>query len=77
MVNVYCGGELRGTYGAAPDLVSGFDQGGGRNGGSMWRVVDVDMMVDGTGTTTGCTLTPVHPPGTTAGYYVTNDDSTY
>ena len=77
LVNVYCGGELRGTYGQAPDRVMAFDQGGGRNGGSMWRVVDVQMMVDAAGMTTGCDLTPITPPGGMTGYYVTNDSSTY
>ncbi len=59
LVNVYCGGELRGTYGQAPDLVQGFEDGGGRNGGHMWRVVDIAMQVDGSGTTTGCDLDPL------------------
>lgn len=77
LVNVYCGGELRATYGADPDFVTGFDQGGGRNGGSMWRVADVRTMVDGTGVTTGCEVTPLHPSGAMSGYAVTNDDSTY
>ena len=77
LVNVYCGGELRGTYGAAPDEVDGFDEGGGRNGGDMWRVADVQMEVDSAGTTTGCALAPIHPPEATSGYYITTDDSTY
>ncbi|MBN2358574.1 MAG: hypothetical protein JXR83_03915, partial [Deltaproteobacteria bacterium] len=74
LVNVYCGGELRGSYGVAPDLVSGFDQGGGRNRGSMWRVVDVTMQVAGQGT--DCALAPISPPGG-SGYWVTNDDPSY
>ena len=77
LVNVYCGGELRGTYGAAPDLVEGFDEGGGRSEGDMWRVVDVQTAVDATGTTTGCTLDPIHPDGATSGYHVAADTVTY
>ncbi|MBN2360118.1 MAG: hypothetical protein JXR83_11755 [Deltaproteobacteria bacterium] len=76
LVNVYCGGELRGTYGAAPDLVSGFGYGGGDGQGSMWRVVDVTMQVDAAGNTTGCALNPIFAPGT-QDYWVTRDTSSY
>ena len=72
IVNVYCGGELRGTYGAAPDDVTGFDQGGGRESGDMWRVVDIATSVSGG--TTDCALTPITPPGTMSGYHITMDD---
>jgi hypothetical protein len=77
LVNVYCGGRLLATYGAAPDLVAGFDQAGGFGEGPMWRVVDVQPTVNGSGTTTGCTLSPLHPPGTSSGYWVTNNVRTY
>ncbi len=77
LVNVYCGGELRGTYGAAPDRVEGFDEGGGRNGGDMWRVADIEMDVDAAAGTTDCMLTPLHPDGSTTGYLITTGDSTY
>ena len=77
LVNVYCGGELRGTYGQAPDVVMSFDRGMYDEMGDMWRVVDVQMMVDATGTTTGCDLTPITPPGSMTGYYVTFNDTTY
>ena len=76
LVNVYCGGELRGTYGAAPDVVAGFDEGGGRNGGDMWRVVDIETRVSG-GVTTDCSLTPLHAPGSSTGYWITTGDSTF
>jgi len=77
LVNVYCGGELRATYGSAPDLVDGFDEGGSRNGGDMWRVADIVTHVDGSGAT-DCTLTPLSPPGsTTGGHWVTTDDSSF
>ena len=77
MVNIYCGGFLLGTYGQTPDLVTGFDQSGGFGSGDMWRVVDVTPAVDGTGTTTGCVLEPLHPPGMTTGYWVTTNDRSY
>ena len=76
MVNVYCGGRLLGSYGAAPDTVPGFDQSGGFGGGDMWRVVDATPTVVG-GVTTGCTLTPLHPAGMTTGYNVTTGNRTY
>jgi hypothetical protein len=86
IVNVYCGGRLKATYGQAPNTLGPcpgatcFNTGMGGNikmPGLMWRVADVTVQVDGTGTTTGCNVTPIHPPGTTSGYYVTNNDFTY
>jgi len=76
MVNVYCGGQLKATYGATPDTVPGFTDGGGFAAGPMWRVVDVTPQVTG-GVTTDCTLTPLHPPGMMTGYHVTNNDTSY
>lgn len=77
LVNVYCGGTLRGTYGADPDFVTGFDMGGGDEGGDMWRVVDITAEVDADGTTTGCDLAPILPPGMMSGYWITTDDATF
>jgi hypothetical protein len=77
MVNIYCGGQLLGTYGAAPDLVPGFTAGGGFGQGPMWRVVDVQTQVNGAGTTTGCQLLPLHPAGMSSGYLVTTNDRSY
>jgi hypothetical protein len=84
LVNVYCGGRLRGTYGQAPDQVPGFDTHGYFAQGDMWRVVDVtpavaatDMDGDGFADTTDCTLAPLHPPGMTSGYWVTTNDRSY
>jgi hypothetical protein len=72
MLNVYCGGTLLATYGKAPDVVTTFGSGGpGHAEGPIWRVVDVKTHVDAAGNTTSCDLTPLNPPGTTAGYYVT------
>ena len=78
VVNIYCGGQRAATFGAAPDVVPGFQ---GANGalsvGAMWRVADVRVQVDGQGTTTGCEVDQVHPPGQNAGYDVTQADPRY
>ena len=70
MVNVYCGGNLRGTYGAPGNQLTNFDSSGGQSG-DMWRVVDATTMVIG-GVTVDCNLTPLHPPGMSTGYWVDN-----
>ena len=41
MVNVWCGGRLYATYGAAPDTVPNFNQVAAPSGGSIWRVADI------------------------------------
>jgi hypothetical protein len=76
IIDVYCGGHLRATFGQAPDVVTGFDTGGGYNAGLMWRVADVAPVVVG-GVTTDCVITPLHPPASPSGYWVTNNVSTY
>jgi hypothetical protein len=76
LVNIYCGGHLKATYGQAPDLVPNFNHGDGYDLGLMWRVVDVTPQVTGT-TTTDCGLDPLHPPGMTSGFYVTNNNDAY
>jgi hypothetical protein len=76
MVDVYCGGRLKATYGQAPDLVDGFVSGGGGAMGPMWRVVDITPVVTD-GVTTDCTVTMLHPPDQTAGYWVTVNDISY
>jgi hypothetical protein len=75
IVNIYCGGNLKATYGAQPNRVNGFDWGVAANSGVMWRVADVTAAVSG-GVTTDCTVTALHPPGTNAGYYVTSRNNT-
>ena len=76
MINIYCGGHLKATFGQAPDLVTGFNSGSGYNSGIMWRVVDVAPVVSG-GITTDCVVTPLHPPSLPSGYWITNNDSSY
>jgi hypothetical protein len=83
IVNVYCGGLLKATYGQAPNTLGPcpgptcFDQGSGWAAGLMWRVADVTATVDAMGNTVDCTVKPIHPPGQTSGYYVTTDDTTF
>ncbi|MDO9022076.1 MAG: MopE-related protein [Deltaproteobacteria bacterium] len=78
VVNVYCGGRLRGTLGAAPDSLPDFTGASGHTSiGAMWRVADVAVRVDASGATTGCDVTPLHPPGMRAGFDVTRNDPRY
>ena len=72
MVNVYCAGVLRGSYGGPTNELTNFDTSGSTTG-DIWRVVDATVSVNGSGVTTGCTLTPLHPPAQSTGYWVTND----
>jgi len=74
VVNVYCQGEILGTYGVAPQ-VQGFTSGSGYNAGLMWRVVDVAAHY--AGGVTSCDLSPLANPSTGSGYWVTNNDSTF
>ena len=68
LVNIYCGGYLRGSYGLPGPMsqVNGFDFSGGDSSGDMWRVVDVTPMVNA-GTTTDCMLAPLRKPCTGTG----------
>ena len=76
IVNVYCGGEIVATYGEADPLV-GFQSSDVGGGGISWRAVDVTTRVDGSGTTTGCDVAPLHPPGQTSGPWITRGDLSY
>ena len=73
LVNVYCAGRLKATYGQAPDLVPGFMTGGQWAAGDMWRVADVTAIVDPSGVTTDCTVGAIHPIGSMSGYRVGHD----
>jgi hypothetical protein len=78
MLNVYCGGNLKATFGQAPNTLSGFDTGKSYNAGQLWRVADVKAIVDAAGNTTDCTVTALHPPATpTMGYWLTTDNMSY
>ncbi len=76
IVNIYCGGVLKSTFGQAPNQLSGFNTGQGNSRGQLWRVADVQAQVDMLGTTTGCTVTAIHPPMMMTGYWVTPPGTT-
>src|SRR5207253_187358 len=40
LVNIYCGGSLKATYGQTPNQVAGFDFGTANAGAELWRVAD-------------------------------------
>ncbi len=77
LVNVYCGGELRGSFGGVSDpdeqgenqlvVLQGFD-----TPGEMWRVVDVDVRGG-----SDCILTPVRDPDSESIYAISDHDETY
>jgi hypothetical protein len=73
LVNVYCGGHLTATYGQAPNQTAGFATSGGWAAGDMWRVADITATVNAAGVTTGCTVTALHPAGSTTGYLIGHD----
>lgn len=73
VVNIYCAGRRYATYGATPDLVTGFAATGGHGRGAVWRAVDVTTRVSASGAVT-CEVRPIHPPGRTSGYDVTIDN---
>ena len=82
MVNIYCGGALRATYGGADvggmhygaTPTTGFNHGGSDGGGSLWRVADVTFTEPGD----RCRIAPLHRTGMTAGYCIqTNNDHSY
>jgi hypothetical protein len=78
LVNVYCGGRRVATYGEAPNTVQDFEGLPGMvSVGAMWRVADVAVRVDAANRTTGCDVEPLHPPGSTRGYWITQNDPSY
>lgn len=75
IVNVYCGGTLVSTHGAAPDPIAGFDVGAETTGAPRWRVADVTTTtVDGE---TVCDVQALHPPGREDGAWVDHGNSDY
>ncbi|MEE2789235.1 MAG: MopE-related protein [Myxococcota bacterium] len=78
IVNVYCGGRLKATYGAPPDIVPNFEQlFTFTRIGAMWRVADVRVQVDPMTQETDCTVRQVHPPGQNEGFDVTRQDGRF
>jgi hypothetical protein len=76
VVNIYCGGRLKATFGAAPDEISGYAASRSPIG-AMWRVADVVAFVDEAGVTVDCEVTALHPPGAAAGYDITIEDARF
>lgn len=77
LVNIYCGGEIQATFGAAPDRVTGFESTEIGESGLMWRVADIQARVDAMGNTTGCDVTALHPAGMTTGFDLRTGDTTF
>jgi hypothetical protein len=77
IVNVYCGGRRFATFGAPPDALPKFT-GSAKGGtvGAMWRVADVTTHVTASGDVS-CSVTPLHPTGSSTGYFVTRDDASF
>ena len=76
VLNVYCGGFLRATIGAAPDTVTlPGGLGCSADNDTLWRAADVLVHVDGSGVTTGCDVTPLIAPG--GGPRLTRGDLAY
>ncbi len=82
MVNVYCGGVLRSTFGGytthggasiGSTPVPNFTMSGANSMGTVWRVADVVMSG-----ANSCTIHALHPTGATSGYCEdTSNDRTY
>jgi hypothetical protein len=72
LVNVYCGGKLRGSYALDPEQTPFSDA---SVDSELWRVVELAPRVNNAGKTVDCTLTPLHPEGSDQGALVTEDDS--
>lgn len=74
MVNIYCGGALRATYGGyttragarlGAEPVARFTRSGEDTSGTLWRVADVTMT-----SAEACRIQALHPRGASAGYCV-------
>jgi hypothetical protein len=73
LVNVYCGGKLKGSFDLTPNPPD-VDFSGASLETELWRVVEVAPEVDDQGVTTDCALTPLHPAGSDKGPWITQDD---
>jgi hypothetical protein len=71
IVNVYCGGELRGSFGGDPDQTGDAEELGLSQPGEMWRVADIAVL------NSGCAVGGLEDPARGAGYWVTPFDSSY
>jgi hypothetical protein len=71
IVNVYCDGDLRGSFGGVPEQLGDPEEVGLSYPGQTWRVADI---VSAAGT---CTVNPLVPPKVGFGYWVTGFDASY
>jgi hypothetical protein len=71
IVNVYCGGELRGSFGGDPDQSGDAEELGMSQPGEMWRVADIAVLSN------GCAVGALKDPAQGSGYWVTQFDSSY
>lgn len=78
IVNIYCGGTLKATFGQAPNqLTDDFNFGGALWNnpakGMFWRVFDVQALGEDADGNTKCSVSGLHPPGAADGYWVVTD----
>ena len=71
IVNVYCGGELRGSFGGDPEQSGDTEELTMSDPGDMWRVADVAVRND------GCVVGALQDPASGSGYWLTGFDSSY
>lgn len=71
IVNVYCEGELRATFGGIPEVLGDSEEVGLSYEGQMWRVADI---VSAAGT---CNVTPLASPQAGENYWVSGFDASY
>jgi hypothetical protein len=71
LVNVYCDGELLGSFGGDPETPMDPDAIRLSSPGALWRVADV------TASTAGCEIAPLRDPLTQRGYWVSQEDASY
>jgi hypothetical protein len=69
LVNVYCAGELQGSFGGDPEQSGDAEELGLALPGQLWRVADIAISA------TDCTVTPLMAPG--GGYQVTGFEPGY
>lgn len=71
IVNVYCDGELRATFGGIPGVLGDSEEVGLSYAGQMWRVADI---VSAAGT---CDVKPLASPEDGENYWVSGFDANY
>jgi hypothetical protein len=71
IVNVYCAGELRASFGGDPEQLGDAEEVRISQPGEMWRVADVAI------SSGGCAVTPLHSPLPGGGYWLSGFDSSY